>query len=333
MPERRFRYLDLVRQDGLPEPDETTMKLLWQIVDEGVLGASRHVELAHRLLLHLAKPEPDTSIAARRVSLARRFVAETRGRDAPIVANAIAWLFAGEDGADGNDLHRRLSDRAQQWATEARARQRDLVDNAVRRLGDGTALVAFDYSSTVAAIVLALHERGLRPHPIVPESRAVAGGRRYLEQFLEAGIDVSYVLDAAMDQVLGKADAVLLGCECLRCDGSLVNTVGSLPLAKLARLRDMPVYGCTDLYKLDTRSYVGEFRQPVPRSFDSVLLTGISVSQSRHVDTAGVELEVISPDLITAFLTEFGPVPPAAIWALGRHLLTDVPAFQDSVAS
>jgi translation initiation factor 2B subunit (eIF-2B alpha/beta/delta family) len=323
MPERRFRYLELLRQDGLPEPDETTMKLLWQIVDEGVLGASRHVELAHRLLVHLAEPEPDASIAARRVRLAGRFVAETRGRDAPVVANAIAWLFAGQDGAAGNDLHRTLSDRAQQWAAEARARQRDLVDKAVRRFGNGAALIAFDYSSTVAAIMLELQERGLRPHPIVPESRAIAGGRRYLEQFLGAGIDVSYVLDAAMDQILGKADAVLLGCECLRCDGSLVNTVGSLPLAKLARLRGVSVYGCTDLYKLDTRSYAGEFRQPVPRSFDQVLLTGITVPPSRQVDTTGVELEIIPPDLVTAFLTEFGPVPPAAIWALGRHLHTN----------
>src|SRR5260221_8612373 len=93
MPARRFLYADLVREAGLPIPDETTMHFLWQIVDEGVLGASRHVELTHRLLVHIAESETDAAIASRRVALAARFVAETRGRDAPVVANAIAWLL------------------------------------------------------------------------------------------------------------------------------------------------------------------------------------------------------------------------------------------------
>lgn len=324
MPDRRFRYRDLVCQEGLPEPDETTMHLLWQIVDEGVLGASRHVELVHRLLIYLAEPKLDAAIAARRVNLAARFISEVRGRDAPIVANAIAWLV--HDHAATDDLQRMLSERAGRWGEEARARQRALVDNAVGLIGSDAALIAFDYSSTVAAIVVSLHERGLCPRPIVPESRAIAGGRRYLEQFLEAGIDVSYVLDVAMDQTLSKADAVLLGCESLRCDGSLVNTVGSLPLAKLARLRDVPVYVCADLYKIDARSYAGEFREPPLRSFECILLTGIAVPPSRRVDTIGVELEVIPPDLITAYLTDSGSVPPSAIRALGRQVLTGATA-------
>ena len=297
------------------------MYLLWQIVDEGVLGASRHVELAHRLLIHLAKPEPDAAVAARRVRLAGQFVGEVRGRDAPIVANAIAWLLADHNGAPTDDLQRTLSERAERWSKESRARQLALVDCAVRLIGSKATLITFDYSSTVAAIVIALHERGWRPYPIVPESRALAGGRRYLEQFIEAGIDVSYVPDAAMDQILSKADAVLLGCESLRCDGSLVNTVGSLALAKLARLRGVPVYGCADLYKLDMRSYAGEFREPPLRSFEEVLLAGISVPASRRVDAIAAELEVVAPELVTTFLTESGPVVPSAIHAVGRQVL------------
>ena len=128
-----------------------------------------------------------------------------------------------------------------------------------------------------------------------------------------------------------NVDAVLFGCESLRCDGSLVNTVGSLPLAKLAKLRGVPVYGCTDLFKLDPRSYSGEFRNPALRSFDQILPAGISIPSPRQVDTTGVELEVVPPELVTAFLTEFGPVPPGDIWSLGRRLIADVPGSQDGV--
>jgi len=319
--ERRFEYRELAHREGLAEPDETTMDLLWRIVDQGVLGASRHVELAHRLLIHLANPHPDALTAARRVSLAGRFVSEARGRDAPIVANAIGWLLARGDVGGGGDLQQNLSDRAQEWYQEAQARRRNLVGRAVRVLSNKTTLIAFDYSSTVAAIVLALHEHGLQPRPIVPESRAIAGGRRYLEEFLSAGIDVSFALDVAMDQMLEKADAVLLGCESIRADGSFMNTVGSLPLAKLAKLRGVSVYACADLYKLDTRSYAGEFNRPTARSFDHVLLAGVTVSHSRRVDTSTTELEVVMPELVTSFLTEFGPVPPFALWSLGRQMM------------
>jgi translation initiation factor 2B subunit (eIF-2B alpha/beta/delta family) len=326
MPERRFEYAELARRQRLPEPDDATMDLLWKIVDEGVLGASLHVELAHRLLVHLAQPGLEDGLAFRQVSLAARFIARTRGRDAPIVANAIAWLLSGLDGTPALGLRAALTERAERWAGEARARQARLVEQAAGLLGADARLVTFDYSSTVAAIVIALQERGLRPRPLVPESRAIAGGKRYLDAFLKAGIDPCYVLDAAMEQILDKADAVLLGCESVRCDGSLVNTVGSLPLAKLARLRGMPVYGCADLYKLDMRSYSGELRQPALRSFDQVLLDGIAVPPGRRVDTIGAELEVVPPEAVTAFLTELGPVPPAEIGPVGRSQIADLPA-------
>jgi translation initiation factor 2B subunit (eIF-2B alpha/beta/delta family) len=36
------------------------------------------------------------------------------------------------------------------------------------------------------------------------------------------------------------------------------------------------------------------------------------------VDTRAPELEVVPAALTTAILTEYGPVPPSAIWDLGR---------------
>ena len=123
------------------------------------------------------------------------------------------------------------------------------------------------------------------------------------------------------------------GCESIRCDGSLVNTIGSLALGKLAHLRSVPVYGCADLQKIDMASYAGYFRQPAPRSFDQVLLAGLTIPPSGRVDTTCVELEVVPPQFVTGFLTEFGHVTPAAIYALGRRLIPKEPISRDGHAS
>jgi translation initiation factor 2B subunit (eIF-2B alpha/beta/delta family) len=320
MPERRFIFQTRLAEAGLPAADDQTMHFLWQIVDEGVLGASRHVGLAHDLIRHLIDGPGDPDANWARAQLAAAFVAATRGIEAPIVANAVTWLLAGAEDFPVAERTERIRDRAQRWSVDARMRTDKLVSQAAARLGARSRVVAFDYSSTVAAVIQALHDRGWLAGVVVPESRCIQGGRRYLEEFLPAGINVHFVADAALEHALEGASAVLFGAESLRCDGSFTNTIGSRPLARLAKLLGIPVYAAADLFKLDTRTYRGEFRMPALKSFDHLLPADLKVPEGVQVSTSFPELEVVPPDLVTAILTEHGPVPPAALWGLGRHL-------------
>ncbi|MGP1395551.1 MAG: hypothetical protein ACTS3R_08575 [Inquilinaceae bacterium] len=319
MPERRHAYAEVMAARGLAPPDERTMHLLWQIVDEGVLGASNHVRLTHDLLRHLMESVADPDEAWQRVSAAATFIAETRGAEAPIVGNALRLLLAGLSGLPAGDRRQALGLRIETWREDSDRRLARLVNAAVATIGAGRSIVAYDYSSTVAAIVAALAAGGRVTDVIVPESRAIAGGRRYLDAFVQVGIPIRYVLDAAFEHVLSDQAVVLLGAESVRCDGSLTNTIGSRPLARLARWRGCPVYGCTDLLKLDLRSYRGHFAEPSVRKFDH-LLDGVALPDGAAVTTVSPELEVVPPGLLTGFLTDHGLVPPAAIWGLGRDL-------------
>ena len=323
MPNRRDAYADRISDLGLPAPDEQTMHLLWQIVDEGVLGASNHVHLAFELLSHLLSSIKDNQEQAWACAdCAARFICETRGVEAPVVGNAVRSVLAGLDGHAPDTRLSELQRRIEEWNNQARQRQRHLVQTATQFIGAGRTVIAFDYSSTVAAIVTALARVAAPERVVVPESRAIAGGRRYVEAFAAAGIDVHYVVDAAFEYVLQDNAVVLLGAESLRCDGSLLNTIGSRPLARLACWRGCPVYGCADLLKLDTRSYLGLLNEPSARSFDH-LIEGLALPEGAVVTTEAPELEVVPASLITALLTDEGPVPPAAVWQLGRRFLGD----------
>ena len=318
MPEKRFEHVEALRQRGYGPPDEETMTFLWQIVDEGILGASKHVALGIELIRHILDRYSDPVEASVRARMAAAFIAETRGRDAPVIGNSLSLLMSGLDALPENTRARELKARAESWAKAADERKQRLVSGAVRHLAEVRGILAFDYSSTVAAIVLQLAAKPEPPIVVVPESRSIAGGVRYLQEFPPAGISVRFIPDAAIEHGLAACDTVLLGVETLRADGSFLNTIGSLMTARLAAPLGIEVYGCTDLMKLDRRSYDGHRIAPIIRNYDELLLGGLDLRHLDRVDTRAPELDVIPPHLMTAFLTEFGPVPPGAIWALGR---------------
>ena len=317
MTDRRRVYADRIRDLGLPPPDERTMHLLWQIVDGGALGASFHVRLTLELLTYLVDSADDPTEGWARTSCAADFIARTRGSEAPIIANSIDRVLRGLDRMAPAERRAELARRAGRWEKGAERRHARLVDAAVEVIGPDRSVIAFDYSSTVAAVVVRLARTAPPRQVIVPESRALAGGRRYVEAFTAAGISVRYVVDAAFEHILRDDAVILLGAEGLRRDGSLTNTIGSRPLARLAQWRGCPVYGCADLLKLDLRTGAA-CAEPVQREFDH-LLEGIDLPDGAVVTTAAPELEVVPAPLITAFLTDRGPVPPVSLGDLAQR--------------
>jgi translation initiation factor 2B subunit (eIF-2B alpha/beta/delta family) len=320
MPQRRFDHVTELAEAGLSAPDETVMNYLWQIVDEGVLGASRHVALGNELLLHILDTVEDDGEAMQRARLVAGFIARTRGQDTPVIGNSLSMLLDGLDQVAPGEQSYKLHDRITSWTRSSAGRKGRLVEIATRHLSGRKGVMAFDYSSTVATIVLALADENPGMAVVVPESRTIAGGKRYLDEFLPAGFDVRYVPDAAIEHALQWCDTALFGVETLRPDGSFLNTIGSRMIARLARLDGVEVYGCTDMLKLDMRGYQGHRPQPATRHYDAPLLDGLTIEGLHRVDTRAPELDVIPAELVTGLLTEHGVVPPQAIWQLGKSI-------------
>ena len=73
--------------------------------------------------------------------------------------------------------------------------------------------------------------------------------------------------------------------------------------ARAARDHGVPVYGAADLFKVGGRT-AAELPEPSVRRYDFLLTAGEDAS------TEAPELEIVPPDLVTAILTEVGPVEP-----------------------
>lgn len=304
MPDHRFDILPQLKSRGLPAPGPTTMAALLDIVDEGVLGASNHVALALPLVAGIAsEPRPSARDEALVVAA---FIANTRGLGAPIVANALKWQTEGVVDLEPAEAAAVLGERSARWDVEARARRTALVSRAVETLADCPALLIYDYSSTVADIV-----RACRPHLdriLIPESRAIDGGRRYMAALADLGVEMVFLPDAALDWSVGQSDAVLLGAESVTIDGAVINTIGSTSAARAATARGVPVYGAADLFKVGSLP-MRDIPVPSTRSYDFLLKDG------ERASTRAPELEMVPPDLVSGLLTEVGCILPADLAA------------------
>ncbi|WP_299820337.1 hypothetical protein [uncultured Jannaschia sp.] len=302
MSDRRFEYVEQRRAQGLPEAEPYVMEGLRDIVDEGVLGASNHVALALPLVARLAA-EPRATAGNEALELAQ-FIAGTRGLGAPIVANALRWQTDGA--AQAEDAAALLHARAEHWGVTAAERRRALLAKGVAALDGYRRPLIFDYSSTVADLVRAMADRGGLDRIVIPESRSIDGGRRYMTALADLGVPILFVPDAAIDYAASRSSVLLLGAESVTRDGGISNTVGSIVAARAALSCGLPVYGAADLFKVGERD-AAELPAPELRRYDFLLKEGEVAS------TEAPEIEIVPPALVTAILTEIGPVAPEAI--------------------
>lgn len=336
MRNQRQQYVESVRKAGLPEPDPRTLALLRDIVDEGTLGASNHVRLTQDLFEHLC----DTARAAGRlrltIEITRSFIAQTRGIDTPFIANSMRWLFRGLDASTDDDLCRAVRERRRAWDRDAAQRLEVVVRTGVKALSDRSKIVLFDYSSTVSAVVKSLcQERDAPPSIAVLESRAIDGGWPYVMDLLTQGVPLRFALDVAVEHEVADADAVLLGVETLRRDGSLLNTIGSRMVARAARDYGAAVYGCCDLLKMDMSPPGSEPRPPTLKEFRPALLGSRDAAASASdldalVTTVAPELEVVPPELLSGYFTNGGLVAPFEIGATAEAYFEQFEATSDA---
>ena len=164
---------------------------------------------------------------------------------------------------------------------------------AAETVGTGRVLT-LSRSGTVRAALLAA-----RPAVEVLASRPGGEGRDVARELADAGLVVESHPDAAVYDRLrsGAVDAVLVGADALTADGWVVNKVGTRAVGLAARAASVPCYvACTsDKVRPAPADDEGAARPPLERLFDET-----------------------PPDLVTAVLTERGPLGAEAVRAVAE---------------
>lgn len=317
------------------EPDAVTLPQLpgaatpfaEPLLSGAPLGASRQIRMINDLLVAVA--DAWSSSAEELVETLRGtavFFVATRGLNTPAIGNALDPLVREletlrTETTDVEGLRGWIAERRSAYNAESLHNVDRMAELGASVLADAKTIIAFDYSSTMLAILTRLAERGHRIRAIVPESRCLDGGRPIVEEATASGHSADFVPDMSVGHFIREADAVLIGAETIFANGDCWNTIGSYPLAELARIHGVPFYVATELIKIDPRSFAG-VRPPVrPRDFAGVLGYPGSFSHPDRISAVAPELDTTPAALVTAYITPTGILPPEQIGAEAKRLL------------
>ncbi len=303
---------------SLPTLPREAVEIVKRFESGAILGASRTV----RLICEVFRFQVDKSKITEGPKLAfeiqqtGEYFTRTRGKLSPAIGNAIRTILTGitELGTDvaPNDVRQFIYSRTAEYEQKSLNDIGKIAHYGANMLHNGQTVMAYDYSSSVNAVLRQAAEDGKILFVVIPESRALDGGIKILREIVDWGHKALFTVDAAMGHELQACSAVFVGVESLTVDGGFWTTVGTRTLAILAQYYKVPFYVPTELIKIDPSSASGNHRiverEPI-HVFDNI----IELKSSNQISFQMDDLEFTPRTLVTSYITETGILPPEAI--------------------
>jgi ribose 1,5-bisphosphate isomerase len=150
-------------------------------------------------------------------------------------------MLAMESAATLAEAEHRVCHVAQAFLMRLEQAPEQLLAAAWPVLAKAPRILTFSYSSSVLAVLLAAHARHLPLQIFCTEGRPIMEGRRLAQQLADAGIPVTFGIDAAISAFAAQASLALIGADSVACDG-IINKVGTTGVALAARAASVPCY-------------------------------------------------------------------------------------------
>lgn len=307
---------------------------LYEDVAGRILGAARSVSLIAEVLALTAEEVPANSgeDVLRAVREAGEYFRRTRGTETAAVSNAIAILLDSLRPAAElpvTSARAEMVRRCRVYREESAKAVTLAAEVGAERLLGTRRLLLYDYSSSVAATVRLLGEKGTHVTLVIPESRVLDGGRPYVEELADTPHSMELIPDCALAAGMEGCDAVLEGAESLQADGGFVNTIGTLAVAIMARHFGVPLLVSTTLLKIDSATLKGELQPIHPRDVTARLTAGWPPNLVARVSLPCPNLERVPAPLVTAYCTEEGTLLPTQIRAHAERFQAKLTALQE----
>jgi ribose 1,5-bisphosphate isomerase len=177
------------------------------------------------------------------------------------------------------------------------------------KIENGNTILTHCHSSSVTGGLIRAWKEGKKFSVICTETRPLLQGHRTAKELSEAGIPVTLIVDSAVSTFVSKANVVFVGCDVITAEGNVINKVGTLNVALGAKRVGIPFYVCGELAKFDPETLSGKNEEIEQRPAKEVW-----DKAPENVKIANPAFDVLPSELITAFMTQEGIVPPASIF-------------------
>lgn len=165
-------------------------------------------------------------------------------------------------------------------------------------------IMMISYSSTIINLLINLKDFDIELY--VMESRPLYEGHRTAEN-LSSYFKTHIIVDAATGKFIDEMDLILIGIDSILKDGSIINKIGTFPLAVLARERGIDTYAVGDSFKYNLKSHYGVNVDIEPKPIEEVYSKQTS---SNNLIIHNYYFDITSPKYITGIISDLGILPP-----------------------
>ncbi|MBN2567153.1 translation initiation factor eIF-2B [Candidatus Woesearchaeota archaeon] len=279
----------------------TIAQLVRDIKALKVQGAEHVALSAVQAINHMLSSGRVSSFASlRQRLLADRKLLEAARPTEPFLRNVLSYIFHGFEETTLEEMQARVRSIILHFS---RGDQR-IVAYGVPLLRGKEAAYTHCHSSTVVAVLKAAHAQGMRFTVRNTETRPLYQGRTTAAELAAAGVPVIHFVDSAMRYALKQCDIALLGCDAIT-PTKIINKIGSELACEVAHRRRIPVYICTNSWKLDPHTLFGYDEEIERRSSEEVWSAA-----PKGIKIDNYAFENIDSRLVTGIVSELGVHPP-----------------------
>lgn len=174
------------------------------------------------------------------------------------------------------------------------------------QIENGDRVLTHCHSHTVVEILRKAKKEGKKFQVIVTETRPMLQGVLTAKDLSKAGIETIFCVDSAIGYVMKKTTKVLTGTDgMILPDGSIVNKIGTFPIALIAKQFGKPFMIAGETYKFTSDMDI-EIEQRNPNEI-------INPKSLPNVKIINPAFDVTPAGLIDLIITEKGAVRPRKI--------------------
>jgi len=184
-----------------------------------------------------------------------------------------------------------------------------IADIGSEEIRNDDVIVTHCHSEHVVEILKKAKEKRRKFKVIVTETRPMNQGLITARELAEAKIEVEYIVDSAVATVMKRATKMIVGCDAILADGSIVNKIGTYMMALLAKQFQTPVFIAAETIKFDPLTVMGA-AEPIEERDPREI---IDPRELRKVKIRNPAFDVTPADLIDAMITEKGVMKPELV--------------------
>ncbi len=181
---------------------------------------------------------------------------------------------------------------------------RKVAETGAKEIVDGDVILTHCHSKNVVAALSEAKRQDRKFEVIVTETRPLYQGKITAKELLNQKIPVTYSIDSASGHLMKRATKVLVGCDAILQDGSVINKIGTLPIAIVAHRFGKPFIVAGESLKV-TRD-IPNIEQRNPKEL-------INPGKLRGAKIVNPAFDITPAEYVTKIITEKGVFRPAEI--------------------